>query len=144
MADSFPFLIHDFTPRDRSRFPQRQADARTEWTGIAKVVIGVHDLDAAIARYQKAYGLPPSIRRKTLPSELSWHGFQERLLYSRRRSQQDSWLSAALATSSVKRRVRSFSAPRRADGSTVIAWFDADKARVASRRRTMKLLAAAI
>ena len=59
----FPFLIHDFTPRERRAFPSDKPTT-DKWTGIAKVVIGVHDLDAAITRYQKAYGLPPSVRQE--------------------------------------------------------------------------------
>src|ERR1700734_1175064 len=51
----FPFLIHDFTPRDNRAFPSGKPTT-TEFTGIEKVVIGVQDLDAAIARYRQAYG----------------------------------------------------------------------------------------
>jgi Glyoxalase-like domain len=53
----FPFLIHDFTPRENRAFPSGKPTT-TEFTGIAKVVIAVHDLDAAIARYRQAYGIP--------------------------------------------------------------------------------------
>jgi len=59
----FPFLIHDFTPRDNRAFPSGKPTT-AKWAGIAKVVIGVHDLDAAIMRYQKAFGLPPSVRQE--------------------------------------------------------------------------------
>jgi hypothetical protein len=59
----FPFLIHDFTPRERRAFPSDKPTT-DKWTGIVKVVIGVHDLDAAITRYQKAFGLPPSVRQE--------------------------------------------------------------------------------
>ncbi len=52
----FPFMIHDFTPRDNRAFPSGRP-AATEWSGVVKVVIGVRDLDAAIARYRTAYGL---------------------------------------------------------------------------------------
>ncbi len=52
----FPFMIHDFTPRDNRAFPSGKPTT-TKWTGIAKVVIGVRDLDAAIAKYRAAYGL---------------------------------------------------------------------------------------
>ena len=52
----FPFLIHDFTPRDNRAYPTGKPTA-TKWTGIVNVVIGVPDLDAAVARYRHAYGL---------------------------------------------------------------------------------------
>ncbi len=52
----FPFLIHDFTPRDRRAYPSGKPTI-TEYRGIARVVLGVSDLEAAIARYERAYGL---------------------------------------------------------------------------------------
>jgi hypothetical protein len=69
----FPFLIHDFTPRDSRAFPSGKPTT-TQWAGISKVVIGVHDLDAAVARYQRAYNLPPSQRREdtVLGARLAW------------------------------------------------------------------------
>ena len=39
----FPFLIHDFTPRDNRAFPSGKPTT-TEFTGVVKVVIGVRDL----------------------------------------------------------------------------------------------------
>jgi hypothetical protein len=59
----FPFLIHDFTPRDNRAIPSGKPTT-DKWTGITKVVIAVYDLDVAIMRYQKAYGLPPSVRQE--------------------------------------------------------------------------------
>ena len=69
----FPFLIHDFTPRDNRAFPSGKPTT-TRGAGIARVVIGVHDLDAAVARYQKAYDLPSSERREdtVLGARLAW------------------------------------------------------------------------
>ncbi len=52
----FPFMIHDFTPRENRSFPSSKPTS-DKWAGIVAVVIGVRDLDAAIARYQQAYGL---------------------------------------------------------------------------------------
>jgi hypothetical protein len=52
----FPFLIHDFTDRDIRAFPSGKP-ATQIWTGVVKVVIGVRDLDDAIAQYRRAYGL---------------------------------------------------------------------------------------
>ena len=69
----FPFLIHDFTPRDNRAFPTGKPTT-TEFSGIVKVVIGVRDLDSAIARYRVAYGLPPPERQKYRSGavELAW------------------------------------------------------------------------
>ncbi len=56
----FPFMIHDFTPRDNRAFPSGQPTT-TKWTGIVTVVIGVRDLDDAIVRYRQAYELQAPI-----------------------------------------------------------------------------------
>jgi len=53
----FPFLIHDFTPRDNRAYPSGKPTT-DRWSGLEKVVIAVSDLDSAIARYRQAYGLP--------------------------------------------------------------------------------------
>jgi hypothetical protein len=58
----FPFLIHDFTPRDQRAFPQGKPATR-DFTSIAKVVIAVRDLDDGIKRYRQAYGLPAPIKQ---------------------------------------------------------------------------------
>jgi catechol 2,3-dioxygenase-like lactoylglutathione lyase family enzyme len=69
----FPFLIHDFTPRDRRAYPSGKPTA-PNFTGIAKVVLAVHDLDASIAQYQKAFGLPAPQRQDDadLGAKLAW------------------------------------------------------------------------
>lgn len=69
----FPFLIHDFTPRDNRAFPTGKPTT-DKYAGLSKVVIAVHDLDAAVARYQKAYALPASQRREdtVLGAKLAW------------------------------------------------------------------------
>ena len=41
----FPFLIHDFTPREDRAFPSGKPTTAT-FSGISKVVIGVKDLDS--------------------------------------------------------------------------------------------------
>ena len=40
----FPFLIHDFTPRELRAYPSGKP-LTTEFTGVAKVVLAVKDLD---------------------------------------------------------------------------------------------------
>jgi hypothetical protein len=69
----FPFMIHDFTPRERRAYPSAKPTT-TEWTGIAKVVIGVQDLDAAIGRYQQAYALSAPERQDDpeFGAKLAW------------------------------------------------------------------------
>ena len=58
----FPFLIHDFTPRERRAYPGGRP-TMTAFTGIARVVLAVEDLDAAIAAYRRAYDLPAPERQ---------------------------------------------------------------------------------
>lgn len=53
----FPFLIHDFTPRDLRAYPSGKPTT-TAFTGVVKVYLAVKDLDAAIAEYEHAYSLP--------------------------------------------------------------------------------------
>jgi Glyoxalase-like domain len=69
----FPFLIHDFTPRENRAFPTGKPTT-TEWTGVAKVVIGVNDLDAAIAQYRQAYWIDPPQRQEDTEfgAKLAW------------------------------------------------------------------------
>jgi hypothetical protein len=58
----FPFLIRDLTERRLRAFPQAKPVTR-DFRGIAKVVIAVRDLDAAIKRYRQAYGSPAPIKQ---------------------------------------------------------------------------------
>jgi catechol 2,3-dioxygenase-like lactoylglutathione lyase family enzyme len=53
----FPFLIHDFTPRNARAFPKGQPSAK-DFAGVKLVVIAVRDLKASTARYRQAFGLP--------------------------------------------------------------------------------------
>lgn len=58
----FPFLIRDLTERPLRASPQAKLVNR-DFRGVAKVVIAVRDLDAAIKRYRQAYGVPPPIKQ---------------------------------------------------------------------------------
>ena len=58
----FPFLIRDFTPRDRRAFPAGRAN-NPQMEGVREVVIAVDDLDRAVARYRKAYDWPEPKRK---------------------------------------------------------------------------------
>jgi len=72
-GDFFPFLIHDFTPRDRRAYPAGKPTTST-YTGIAKVVLSVEDLDAAIGKYQRAYGFSAPQRQEdpVFGARLAW------------------------------------------------------------------------
>lgn len=63
----FPFLIRDFTSREARVYPSGKPTT-TKYAGVSHVVIGVRNLDGAIALYRKAYGLPAP--RKEHNSEL--------------------------------------------------------------------------
>lgn len=69
----FPFLIHDFTPRERRAYPSGKPTV-TKYRGIARVVLGVKDLDASIARYRKAFGLAAPQRQDdpAFGAKLAW------------------------------------------------------------------------
>jgi catechol 2,3-dioxygenase-like lactoylglutathione lyase family enzyme len=56
-----PFMIQDTTPRDWRVKPSASA-AHMGFGGVAAVVLGVKDMDAAIALFQKAYGWPAPAR----------------------------------------------------------------------------------
>ena len=57
----FPFLIHDFTPRDERAFPQGKP-VNSDLRGLAAVVIGVRNVDAAAERYLRAFGLAGAVK----------------------------------------------------------------------------------
>jgi hypothetical protein len=59
----FPFLIRDFTPREARAFPKGQPTTK-EFSGVRRVVIAVRDLQAAVARFRQAYGLPAPVERE--------------------------------------------------------------------------------
>jgi hypothetical protein len=58
----FPFLIHDFTPREQRAFPQGKP-LNKDFGGVIKVVIAVRDLEASVKRYSQAYGTPPPLKQ---------------------------------------------------------------------------------
>jgi Glyoxalase-like domain len=69
----FPFLIHDFTPRERRAYPSGKPTT-SDFTGVTKVVIGVRDLDASIAQFKRAYGFPEPDRQDDpeFGAKLAW------------------------------------------------------------------------
>jgi len=58
----FPFLIHDFTPRQQRVSPKGQPTTK-DFSGVSKVVIAVRDLEASVKRYREAYGLPAPLQQ---------------------------------------------------------------------------------
>ena len=58
----FPFLIQDLTPRAQRAFPQGRP-VTTDFHGVARIVIAVHDLSAAVKQYRQAYALPEPLRQ---------------------------------------------------------------------------------
>jgi catechol 2,3-dioxygenase-like lactoylglutathione lyase family enzyme len=58
----FPFLIHDFTARDLRAFPHGRPE-NPDFRRVTRVVIAVRNLDDAVARYRRAFGLPGAVRQ---------------------------------------------------------------------------------
>lgn len=88
----FPFLIRDLTPRECRVYPSG-GPTTDRFAGIAKVVIGVHDLEDAIAQYRRAFGLAAP-RRQSDPAfaaDLAW--FQGTPIVLARGTNDQSWLS---------------------------------------------------
>ena len=69
----YPFLIHDFTPRERRAYPSGKPTTN-ECTGHPKVVIAVKDLKASIRQFRRAYRLAePELQDDgTLGAQLAW------------------------------------------------------------------------
>jgi hypothetical protein len=57
----FPFLIHDFTPREQRAYPAGKPTTQS-FSGVARVVIAVRDLKTSIKRYRDAYDLPEPVQ----------------------------------------------------------------------------------
>ncbi len=68
-----PFLIHDFTPRDKRSMPSGRPTTQ-DFTGVSRVVIAVRDLEASAARYRKAYGLAAPLQQDddVLGAKIAW------------------------------------------------------------------------
>lgn len=88
-GDILPFAIQDITPRT-SRIQPSDSVKGSELTGVKRVVIGVKDLNAAVALYRKAFGLGepqfhtkggvPAMKQAYFPGtpiilEQSWQGW---------------------------------------------------------------------
>jgi Glyoxalase-like domain len=69
----FPFLIADTTPRENRAYPSGKPTT-DRFGGIAKVVVGVHDLEGVVAQYRKAFHLAAPLRQKDprFGADLAW------------------------------------------------------------------------
>jgi len=69
----FPFLIADLTPRENRAYPSGKPTT-DRFGGIGKVVVGVRDLEGAIAQYRKAFRLPAPLRQRDAKfgADLAW------------------------------------------------------------------------
>jgi hypothetical protein len=92
----FPFLIHDFTPRDQRAFPSGKPTTDV-FRGVTRVVIAVRDLSASIDRYRKAYDLPAptELMDATLSARLAIFSGTPVVLATPLNGQ--SWITARLA-----------------------------------------------
>lgn len=88
----FPFLIADLTPREKRAYPSGKPTT-DRFGGIGKVVIGVHDLDDAIAQYRRAFKLPAPLRQQDAEfvADLAW--FEDTPVVLARGLTDSSWLS---------------------------------------------------
>ncbi len=91
----FPFLIHDFTPRENRAFPSGKPTTN-DFTGVEKVVIGVRDLESAIEQYRQAYLLPAPQRQTDTEFGAKLAFFPLTHVVLATPLSPDSWLSARL------------------------------------------------
>jgi len=59
----FLFMIRDFTPREQRAYPGGKPTTQ-DFSGVARVVIAVRDLNAAVRRYREAYDLPMPVQQE--------------------------------------------------------------------------------
>ena len=74
LGSGFPFLIRDMTPRENRVFPGGKPTTE-RFDGVGKVVIGVQDLERAIAQYRAVCPICPcraAERNAQLGADLAW------------------------------------------------------------------------
>jgi hypothetical protein len=130
----FPFLIHDFSAREQRAFPQGKP-LNKDFSGVGKVVIAVHDLDASAERYRQAYGVPPPLKQvdQAFGAHLAMLGGTPVILAQPLTA--DSWLAKRLAQFGEapcafvldQRRGRYQTASETRWFGMRISWFDAAK-----------------
>lgn len=131
----FPFLIHDLTPRDLRAFPQGKP-AGGDFRGVSRVVIAVRDLDAAIARYRRAYALPEPVRQTDPGFGAHLAAFAGAPVVLAQPLDSDSWLYLRLArfgespcafVLAAARPERYHAQSRTSWFGVEISWFDSEK-----------------
>lgn len=92
----FPFLIRDFTPRENRVYPSGMPTTN-RFGGVGLVVIGVHNLDSAVAQYRKAFQLaaPKRQRDEAFGADLAW--FEGTPVALASAIAPDSWLGQRIA-----------------------------------------------
>lgn len=140
-GDILPFFIEDKTSRSARIQPSASVKG-TELAGIEIVVLGVKDLDAGIALFRQAFGLPaPAIATDTkFGAKLAYFSGTPVLLATPLDNDKNSWLALQLAQSGqgpvgLLIGTKDFAASRkRFQVSTEtswfgrkVAWLDADK-----------------
>jgi catechol 2,3-dioxygenase-like lactoylglutathione lyase family enzyme len=87
-----PFLIRDVTPREKRAFPSGKPTT-TRFSGIGKAVVGVRDLEGAIAVYRKAFHLAPPQREKNVDFEANLARFEGTPIVLAQGLSESSWLT---------------------------------------------------
>ncbi len=92
----FPFLIQDITPRVSRAYPTGKLTTE-KYRGVSKVILGVKDLDAAIAKYRRAYSLPEPRRQEDSEWKANLAYFEGTPIILAQPLTSDSWLSRRLS-----------------------------------------------
>jgi hypothetical protein len=92
LGSGFPFLIRDITPRENRVFPGGKPTTE-RFGGVGKVVIGVRDLENAIAQYRGAFDLPMPRRERNAQfgADLTW--FEDTPIVLAQGIEDSSWLN---------------------------------------------------
>ena len=91
----YPFLIRDFTPRQQRAYPSGKPTT-TDFSGVARVVILVRNLKAAISRYRRVYDLPAPSRQTDQRWGAALAGFPGTPVVLAAPLNDKSWLAARL------------------------------------------------
>lgn len=120
----FPFLIRDFTSREARVYPTGKPTT-SKYSGISHVILGVKDMDEAIAQYRKAYKLPAPRREhsKELDAEVAW--FDGTPIAIAGNARPDSWLTRRIKLHGESPVAFVLAAGNKATaGKTKITWLD--------------------
>lgn len=128
-----PFLIQDFSQREDRIYPSGKATTE-KFSGVTKVVLGVKDLNAAVAEYRKVFGLAEPRRQDdaAFGAHLAW--FDGTPVVLAQAISGDSWLAKHVqeyGDAPCAWLLGSRANPGAGDHSTwfgnTVTWFDAEK-----------------